>query len=226
MPPISVHKWNTCLCTTPLDCAVHHLAFTLLCKPGGIQKWVYSVYICVGGGGWISSKWECYTGFLHVLHCVVQIQLMLMGSDHLIQAGPEIWKWKVKKLKYLITPSLGLFFLTFFKKICEHMSIFGATDALFQIYGDISSGFHSQSGLPYFHFGGGVRDICFPRFTSGATSLEWHLLTLFLRHWGGIMPLSPVGPRWFKNSLELKPISFVSSSFKYLLQIYPNFQKI
>ena len=135
MPPISVHKWNTCLCTTPLDCAVHHLAFTLLCKPGGIQKWVYSVYICVGGGGWISSKWECYTGFLHVLHCVVQIQLMLMGSDHLIQADPEIWKWKVKKFQYLITPSLGLFFLTFFLKKCEHMSIFGATDALFQIYG-------------------------------------------------------------------------------------------
>ena len=49
------------------------------------------------------------------------------------------------------------------------MSFFGGPLApLFWISGDVSSGFQSQSELPYSHCGGEC-NVCFPRSTSGAT---------------------------------------------------------
>ena len=48
------------------------------------------------------------------------------------------------------------------------MSFFGPLVPLFWISGDISSGFQSQSGLPYSHCGG-KDNVCSPRSTSGAT---------------------------------------------------------
>ena len=51
------------------------------------------------------------------------------------------------------------------------MSYFGATDTLFWISGDVSSGFQSQSGLPYSHCGG-ERNVRSLRATSGATRCQ------------------------------------------------------
>ena len=49
------------------------------------------------------------------------------------------------------------------------MSFFGGPLVpLFWISGDVSSGFQSQSGLPYSHCRG-ERNVCSPRSTSGAT---------------------------------------------------------
>ena len=47
------------------------------------------------------------------------------------------------------------------------MFILGPLVPLFWISGDVSSGFQSQSGLPYSHYGG-ERNVCSPRSTSGA----------------------------------------------------------
>ena len=48
------------------------------------------------------------------------------------------------------------------------MSYFGATGTPVLISSDVSSGFQSQSGLPYSHCGG-ERNVCYLRSTSGAT---------------------------------------------------------
>ena len=49
------------------------------------------------------------------------------------------------------------------------MSFFGGPLVpLFWISGDVSSGFQSQSGLPYLHCGG-KRNVCSLKSTSGAT---------------------------------------------------------
>ena len=51
------------------------------------------------------------------------------------------------------------------------MSYFGATDTLFWISGDVSSGFQSQSGLPYLHCRG-KHNVHSLRSTSGATCCQ------------------------------------------------------
>ena len=64
-----------------------------------------------------------------------------------------------------------LFFFFFFKyfwRTYTHVSYFGALIPLFWISGDVSSGFQSQSGLPYSHCGG-ERNVRSLRSTSGAT---------------------------------------------------------
>ena len=61
------------------------------------------------------------------------------------------------------------FFVVFLKKFLEDRCPFlGPLVPLFWISGDVSSGFQSQSGLPYSH-SGGERNVRSPRSTSGAT---------------------------------------------------------
>ena len=57
------------------------------------------------------------------------------------------------------------FFLKFLADICPFL---GPLVPLFWISGDVSSGFQSQSGLPYSHCGG-KHNVRSPRSTSGAT---------------------------------------------------------
>ena len=58
------------------------------------------------------------------------------------------------------------------------MSIFRATDTPVSHSSNVSSGFQSQGGQPYLHFGGGVHDICSLRFTSGATPLQVYIASI------------------------------------------------
>ena len=58
-----------------------------------------------------------------------------------------------------------IFFLKFLADTCP---VLGPLVPLFWISGDVSSGFQSQSGLPYSHCGG-KRNVHSPRSTSGAT---------------------------------------------------------
>ena len=61
------------------------------------------------------------------------------------------------------------------------MSFFGGPLVpLFWISGDVSSGFQSQSGLPYSHCGG-KRNVHSPRSTSGATLADRIFSVFILR---------------------------------------------
>ena len=65
--------------------------------------------------------------------------------------------------------SPGYVYPSFFKKfLADTCPFLGALVPLFWISGDVSSGFQSQSGLPYSH-SGGVHNVRSPRSTSGAT---------------------------------------------------------
>ena len=60
------------------------------------------------------------------------------------------------------------FFLFFLKFLADTCPFWGQLVPLFWISGDVSSGFQSQSGLPYSHCGG-ERNVRSPRSTSCAT---------------------------------------------------------
>ena len=61
-----------------------------------------------------------------------------------------------------------LFVIFFFKVLADKCPFLGPLVPLFGISGDVSSGFQSQSGLPYLHFAG-ERNVHSLRSTSGAT---------------------------------------------------------
>ena len=63
---------------------------------------------------------------------------------------------------------LFFFFFFFLKFLADTCPFLGPLVPLFWISGDVSSGFQSQSGLPYSHCGG-KRNVRSPRSTSGAT---------------------------------------------------------
>ena len=66
---------------------------------------------------------------------------------------------------YLYTHIIFFFFLKFLADTCPFL---GPLVPLFWISGDVSSGFQSQSGLPYSHCRSN-RNVRSPRSTSGAT---------------------------------------------------------
>ena len=62
--------------------------------------------------------------------------------------------------------------------VCRvHMSISGTVYTIFWTSG-VSCGFQSQSGQPYFHLGGGIQDIHYLRFISGATPLPVYMASI------------------------------------------------
>ena len=66
----------------------------------------------------------------------------------------------------------------FFKILLDPSPFVGPLIPLFQISGDVSSEFQSQSGQPYSHFGRGVFDISSLRFTYGVTPLPMYMATI------------------------------------------------
>ena len=61
-----------------------------------------------------------------------------------------------------------LTFFSFLKFLADTCPFLGPLVPLFWISDEVSSGFQSQSGLPYLHYGG-EHNVRFPKSTSGAT---------------------------------------------------------
>ena len=146
--------------------------------------------------------WKIYFTFSAMIYHVLQHESFNFTSKCLLPRGAT------EQVEFL--PNFGVndtratigLTATFFKKflktfLADTCPILGPLIPLFWISGDISSGFQSQSGLPYLHCGG-ERNVHSLRSTSGAT----HCQPLDGKHCGattGNLAFSVKNKNWGKG---------------------------